>query len=252
MGEEDNIQSNTRIFVDFANNIIASDTKTFYFLSYLKIRAYADNHGGRFFFDTFQYILNTSEKTAQKHINKLIEYKWIEKKGTLYFLTSHKKLTGDKEKYSYITVNKNILNQYSWKNIASFRALLVTIIEAKAKKIQSAIAKGFSVMNYKDKCKEKIKDTKLKRWNALSACSFAASLCNKSKGTISKYRKRQLLATYSHTSNRCIELDYLKSDIYDLDNEYKGILGRYYLYRGLVYFNSISEVVYSFRFYNRI
>jgi len=248
---DNNIQQNTRVFVDFANNIIASDTRTFYFLSYLKIRAYADNHGGRFFFDTFQHVMKLSERTSYKHLNKLIEYGWVEKKGTLYFLKSNKKLIGNKNKYNYITINKNILNQYSWKNIASFRALLVTVIEAKVKKTQKAIAKGFSIMNYKDKCKEKIKDAKLERWNALSACSFTASLCRKSQSTISKYRKKQLLATYSHSTIRCPELDYLKYDVYDLDN-YNGVLGGFYLYDKSVYFSSISEVQYNFRFYNRI
>lgn len=241
-----------RVFVDFAHLAMTSDATTFTCLAYQTIQIFARDHGGRFFLKDYQRISGLSEKTCKKHIAKLIARGWVERKGTIYFLKGIRKIINSKDKRpNYKPFTPQEITIHSWKNISFYRARLVTLIEAEVKKTQKAIAKGFNVMNLKDKCKNKIKDSSLKRWDSLAACSFTASLCNKSQGTISKYRRKQSLATYDRIHVRCAELDYMCSDVYYLD-KYKEVPGKFYLFKGRVYFNAISRVTYLFRLNNRL
>lgn len=215
-----------------------------YYLTYLKIRNYSKNHGGRFFLHDFSRVCGLSSVTAKKHINQLLNLNWIkESDNGIFNVVSQRGLLNKANRHNFYSISEEELNSFSWKNISAFKALLMVMVDAKFKQTQRAIIRGFKVVNQRDKVTEQIKDASLGAWNAFMACNLTAELIDKNKSTISRYRKKQNLVTY--TSKMRVFNNFAFNEAgEDILNEFKRdeYKGKFFFHKGVCIFSSISTI----------
>jgi hypothetical protein len=144
MGNQENIVFNTRrIFAEISTKALISDNKSYYYLSYLKIQNHCSKNGGYFSISHSQVALNTTLKTAQNHIIKLLQLGYIKNVSKdKYKIISQKSITTNSKK-QYLVIEDSELSKYSYKNISEFRALLMLIVDRQFQtKKQYAIKKA--------------------------------------------------------------------------------------------------------------
>lgn len=143
-----------------------------------------------------------TKQTTVKHLKLINEVNKIN--NNLYKLTTSKSRSGH-ELFSILKDEE--IFKYSYKNISEFRALLCELEIERYKRHQKALIKGYTVFNLKDKVKEKVKDGKNSCFHNMMAISCSSKLLNKGTATISRYKKKQKVSTYSWKAN----YDYLLS-----------------------------------------
>lgn len=236
--------SKSRIYLELSTSVLKSDKKTMYYLTYLKIRNYATNHGGRFFISDFSKVCGLSLPTTKKHIKELLRLEWIvcNKNGS-FSIKSQRGLLNKANRHNFYSISEETLNTFSWRNISAFKALLMVMVDAKFKQTQRAIIKGFKVRNQKDKITEQIKDASLGAWNTFMACNLTADLISKNKSTVSRYRKKQNFVKY--TSKMSVFNNFAFNEAGEsLLNDFKRdeYKGRFFFHKGTCYFSPISII----------
>jgi hypothetical protein len=110
-----------------------------------------------------------------------------------------------------VLISPEVLNSFSWLNIASFRAYLTEISLTRYKRYQHAKVRGYKVFNLKDKSFEIIRDGKNSRFHNLVSIKCASLVTTKSTATISRYKKLQTVSKYSWKPTNVFDSFYSKN-----------------------------------------
>lgn len=227
-----------RVYLHPASLAIKSSKRCGYYLSYLKLRTIAKNKGGRFYLKDAVQVLGLSERTTKKHLNMIPE---VVKTANGYKLQFSKDLEKNK-KYTFVLISKEKLMSFNWKNIGEFHAYLSELEIERYKRHQRALTKGYTKFNHKDKCIEKIKDGKKGRFHDLQSVQCSALLLNKGTATISRYKKKQKVATYEYKVVTKFDSKYFKNDEFDYSLYLKDFKGQFLQSSsGYIYFSPISK-----------
>lgn len=176
-----------------------SDRKANYFLSYLKLRAYCQLRKtyGNVKRSSISKILQLSESTSKKHIDYLESIGYILCKGDSIQIVSSLKCFDSKKKNHYVKIVLENINNFSWRNIAEFKAFLAECIFQKQENYKQALTRGFYKYDYRSKVKEKIKDLKYVSFKERLSISCASKTIGVSARTVQRYRDKQKVSTYS-------------------------------------------------------
>ena len=231
------------LFCQFAKSSINSDQKSRYLLTYLRL-VNSNKRGGRFNESDYS-VAGVQKRTFCKHIEQMLSFGWIEMlENKTYRLKSQLKLIGKKKHYAYC-MSAGLLDTFSHKKIASFRAFISEIVLSYEKKVvQNSVIKGFKAKYNINGVTHKVtvKDASLSQTYDLAAATWAKFHLNKSVSTVLSYRKLQNLALYRHDKVKVSETHYRHLDSCSLGqlNEYNGKRGRFYFGREGLMFNSVS------------
>lgn len=234
-----------RLYYEVSLKVLQSDNKSYYYLTYLKLQNHCSKHGGYFSVSNVQEILNCSERTANKHISQIINLGYVSIIDINYYkINSQKSLTSSYKKQYYVTKDID-LYKYSYKNISEFRALLMLMVDKKHESTKQYLIKKNQSRPTKGKYSKKQESDTISGYYNKIACTISAFNCNKSNATISRWRKKQSLVTYTSFKEEVKEdLSSLSiCEINDLNPLNK--LGKYYIHRGHVMFSSVSEVSFN-------
>ena len=186
---------NTRIYTDDAKKALTGQF-SIYLLSFYKLRIYTAEKKsyGQIKISEIPSILGLSQSTTAKHIKYLASNGYIIEKGLSIEVKSIKHLS-DKKSLKYVVIDSEVIKGFSWKNIASFRALLAEIVKQSYEAKKNSIIKGFKVRDEQG-YKKRIQDLKLLEFKELAALSLSAKLSNISIRTEQRYRSLQNVSFY--------------------------------------------------------
>lgn len=146
----------------------------------------------------FCQVTTLKPRTAQKHLSHLINRGYIVDQGNGHYrCVGQKKLLGSsKRQWNFKISDKELFDCCPIK-IVPWRALLDEALIQRAKDKQAAIVKGFTIVNERDKSREKIRKSDLKKWVNLVSVHYAAAVTGFCPSTIWKHRKRQTVSRYT-------------------------------------------------------
>lgn len=186
-----------RIYLRHLESLIKSDNRSRAFLSYMKIRYSSKGRCGGFNLTDLIESLQVSDTSARKALKSLLVYQYVtEVKKGLYKVNSFKGLIGDNLHERFFKITTEELFSYSWKNISSFRAMLVELRVQQNRNIRKKLRKGFTITD-RQGVREKIKSQSNKEFDTLVASTYTSKMTGKSYSTILRYRHKQTLVTYS-------------------------------------------------------
>jgi hypothetical protein len=220
-----------RIYLRHVDSLLQSDSRSRCFLAYLKLRISTKNTCGGFYLKDLQNTLQVSDTSARKTINNLLLHDYCVKISHNYYrIISFKSIIGDNLHEKFFKITDKEVFSYSWKNISSFRALLVELRNQTNRNMRKKLRKGFWKTD-RHGVKEKISSQSNKEFDTLMASTYVCSYTHKSQSTIIKYRKKQTLVIYSQEYPELVKKDFLKNKgkFFTINNSliYCGISTRY-------------------------
>lgn len=231
-----------RIYLRDIDLILKSDNRSRIFLSYLKIRESSKQRCGGFKLQDLIVSLNVSDTSARKHLKSLLGYGYVvETKKNLYRVVSQKKIIGYNKHEKFFKILPEQVFSYNWTNISSFRALLVELRNQVNRNKRKALNRGFTVIDHNG-VREKIKRQSKKEFDTLMSTTYVSTYTEKHFSTISKYRRKQSLVTYSIEKPIVVK----KESVADDDstgltgNVYNKKIGKFLTYRKYLLFINIS------------
>jgi biotin operon repressor len=240
-----------RIYLKILKDVVNSDKKSRYFLSYLQIRAASRNRCGGFNLEQLAQTINTSERTARKHISAMIELGYIVKqKSNHYRVVRQKSLFNESRKNSCAIILDCELLSFSWRNMAQFRAYIVELLIQQNRNTRIALRKGIKIINSRG-VKEKIKNRTEVKHDNLMASTYAAKLTGKHFTTILKYRKKQNLSEYSPLRIINQSSKEYKFNVEIVKTKEKVISGKEFIFKNHLIFIPISTRICNKIFFKR-
>jgi hypothetical protein len=189
-----------RIYVSLSTRELMSADHGRYFLAYLKIRRYASKNrrGAYFTLPHFMEATNLKERAAKSYLKVLQEKKMILKldRGR-YRVIAQKNCFDSGKRNLCVSVTKEQFASFSLKSMARFRAFLAEFEYSRYKRHQSALVKGYTVINPRDKSSDRRKKSSLGAYLPFLAISCGSALTGFCESTIQNYRKLQPFSTYT-------------------------------------------------------
>jgi hypothetical protein len=192
------------VILSVSTDILVEDNSVHYFLTYLKLRAICKNYGGNLPNIEFcSKSLELSISTTKRHLCVLKRMGWIRQTENNLQIVSMYKIGSNTEKskrVSLFEINDELLFQFNWTNIASFKAMLAEMRFEQYSNYQNfrhkQNQKAILIKSSEGYIKPKLSDlaSYKKRVRKLNHKYFALSLSSviidKSVSTIASYRKK--------------------------------------------------------------
>lgn len=242
------MRNRSEIFIELAYREMNSPDKGIYYLSYEKIRAYAANRRGHFTKKDFIECTGLSHSKALTHLFRLIEKGFaIRVKDTDQFkIIKPRHVLGYFEKEHTAFVPHDMLFSFSWKNMASWRALLTELI-IQRNRIQRASLK-YSKNKKVDKSQLSIdfdgdssaSSQNISKWDSKMSLSYMEILNGCGISTNHKYRSLQKVSSYK--SKKAVYQDFDRPDRIDMISEkLMDLKGKAFEYNDKLYLIEASE-----------
>lgn len=192
------------IVLSFSTNIVKEDKTVHYFLTYLKLRSICKDFGGNIpSVECCAERLQLSVSTTKRHLCLLKRLGWIRKTKYNLQIVSMYKISANVETHKEITlfeIPDELLFQFNWTNIASFKALLVEMRLEQYSNYQNLCHKKAEQKILKEKTGNYIKAKKSdvssykkrvrKKFHKYFALSLTAQIVDKSVSTTASYRMK--------------------------------------------------------------
>lgn len=163
----------------------------------MKLRANKNLNSGAFNLSQLIDTIKVSDTSSRKHLNNLIQYGYVKQVSPKqYKIVSFKKLVGDNLHEKFYKISDEELNNYTWRNISYFRALLVELANQKNRNNRKSLRRGYNTKT-RDGVIEKIKIQSRKEFDTLLSTTYVSTYTGKHHSTISNYRRKQKLVKYS-------------------------------------------------------
>ena len=192
------------VSLNFTKKIILGNKNVHHFLTYLKLRAICKNYGGNIPNDDILLtLLDISKDTLKRHFKSLIELGWIRKNETNNQIVSMYQICLEidtTKKTKMFELNDKMIMNFSWRNIATFKAVLSEMLVEDFSKYQTNCYKRKEYKKlidnnegYKNLRKTDLASYKRrvgKQESKYFALSLSSQVVNKSITTIASYRDK--------------------------------------------------------------
>lgn len=192
------------ISLKFTKEIVLGNKNVHHFLTYLKLRAICKNYGGNLpSEDILLILLGVHKDTLKRHFGTLSQLGWIRKTDNNYQVVSMYKICSQidtNKKIKMFEINDEMIMNFSWRNIATFKAVLSEMILEDFSKYQNNCLKrieykklidnneGYTRLRKTDLAsyKKRVREHKSKYF----AMSLSSQIVKKSVTTIASYRDK--------------------------------------------------------------
>jgi len=238
----------SEIFIELAYREMNSFDKGLYYLSYEKIRAYAANNRGNFTKKQFYECIGLSPSKGLTHLARLVEKGMVVRIGDTqtFKIIKPRHVLGYYQKEHTAFIPHSLLFSFSWKNIASWRALLSEVIVQRNRFQRSAIKNtrnrkvDKAQLTIDFECNAAEGPQKLSKWDDRVSLSYTKELTGRAISTNHKYRKLQNVAKYK--SKKSVYSDFDRPGRWEMISAKLDVLmGRAFQHHDKLYLIECSE-----------